>query len=49
MDFIVALPFSNRHNAILIVINRLIKIKHLIPCHTTDNANKLAMLFIIYV
>ena len=44
-----ALPLSNKHNAILVVINRLTKMKHLIPYHTTDNADKLAMLFIIYV
>jgi hypothetical protein len=45
----VALLSSNGHDVILVVINRLIKIKHLIPYHITDNADKLAMLFIIYV
>src|SRR5450755_563942 len=49
MDFIVALPLSNRHDAILVVVNRLTKMKHLIPCYITDNADKLAMLFITYV
>jgi hypothetical protein len=49
MNFIVTLPFSNGHDVILVVINRLTKIKHLISCHITDNADKLAMLFITYV
>jgi Integrase zinc binding domain len=49
MDFIMALPFSNGHDVILVVVNRLIKMKHLIFCHITDNADKLAMLFITYV
>jgi hypothetical protein len=49
IDFIVALSLSNGHDTILVVINRLTKIKHLIPCHITDNADKLAMLFITYV
>jgi Integrase zinc binding domain/Integrase core domain len=49
MDFIVALPFSNGHDAIFVVVDRLTKMKHLILCHITDNADKLAMLFITYV
>jgi hypothetical protein len=49
MDFIVALPLFNGYDAIFVVINRLIKIKHLIPYHITDNADKLAILFITYV
>jgi hypothetical protein len=49
MDFIVGLPLSDGHDAILVVVDRLTKMKHLIPCHTTDDADKLAMLFITYV
>jgi hypothetical protein len=49
MDFIVALLLLNGYNAIFVVIDRLIKIKHLILCYITDNADKLAMFFIIYV
>jgi hypothetical protein len=49
MDFIVALPLSNGHDVIFVVINRLTKMKYLIFYYITDNADKLAMLFIIYV
>jgi hypothetical protein len=49
MDFIVALSFSNGYDAILVVVDRLIKMKYLIFYYITDNADKLAMLFIIYV
>lgn len=49
MDFIVGLPLSNGHDAILVVVDRLTKMKHLIPCNTTDDADKLARLFIVYV
>jgi hypothetical protein len=49
INFIVTLPLFNKHDAIFIVINRLTKMKYLIPYYTTDNADKLAMLFIIHV
>ena len=36
MDYIVGLPDSEGHNAILVVIDRLTKERHYIPCTATD-------------
>ena len=36
MDFIVGLPQSEGHNAIFVVVDRLTKERHYIPCTVTD-------------
>ena len=48
MDHIVDLPLSgpDKHDAILVVVDRLTKMSHFIPCHKTDSASKLAHYFI---
>ena len=45
MDFIAGLPWSNGFNAILIMVCRLTKMRHLIPCRDTCTAEQLADLF----
>jgi hypothetical protein len=45
MDFITYLPNSNSYNAILVVVYRLTKFRHIIPYKSTYNAKELARLF----
>jgi hypothetical protein len=45
MDFITYLPKSNGYNAILVVVCRLTKFRHIIPYKSTCNAEELARLF----
>ena len=45
MDFITGLPKSNGYDAILVVVCRLTKFRHLIPCKSTCNAEDVARLF----
>src|SRR5690606_7786277 len=45
MDFVVGLPWSNGCDAILQVVCRLTKMRHLIPCRATCSAEELADLF----
>ena len=46
MDFITGLPEStNGHNAILVVVDRLTKFRHFIPCYGTCSAEDTARLF----
>ena len=49
MDFVVGLPWSNGCDAIWVVINRLTKQRHLVPCTSTVDAKDLANLFIQWV
>jgi transposase InsO family protein len=49
MDFVTHLPESNGHNTILVVVNRLTKIKHFIACNGTCDAEDLARLFIKHI
>lgn len=49
MDFVTGLPDSNGANAILVVVDRLTKMRHLIPCTEEINAPALADLFVEYV
>jgi len=49
IDFITYLPLSEGFDAILVVVDRLTKLRHYIPCHATDGSEELARLFIKYV
>ena len=47
MDFIHGLPLTrNKHNTILVVVDRLIKEAHFIPRNLTDGAPKIAHKFV---
>jgi hypothetical protein len=46
VDFITHLPLSNGFDAILVVVDRLTKMRHYVPCHMTDGAEEAARLFI---
>jgi hypothetical protein len=45
IDIIIGLPDSGGHNAILVVVDRLTKMPHFIPCHDTCTAENVAFLF----
>ena len=45
MDFIVGLPWLNSYNTILVVVCRLTKMRHFIPCQDTCTAEQLADLY----
>jgi hypothetical protein len=46
MDFIVGLPNTSRHHdSIWVIVDRLTKVAHFIPVHTTDKAQKYAELY----
>ena len=49
MDFITGLPWSNGFNAILVVVCRLIKMRHFIPCKDTCIAEQLGDLYARHV
>jgi len=46
MDFITDLQMSNCHNAILVVIDRLTKMSHFIPCRKDPKIKQFADLFL---
>jgi hypothetical protein len=46
VDFIVELPESHGYDAIMCIVNSLTKHVHLIPTHTTINAEGTALLFL---
>jgi len=46
MDFVTGLPLSDSHDAIWVVVDRLTKQRHLVPCSTAVDAEELATLFI---
>jgi hypothetical protein len=47
MDFIVSLPNTSRHHdSIWVIVDRLTKVAHFLPVHTTDKAQKYAELYI---
>jgi hypothetical protein len=46
-DFIVGLPNTSRHHdSIWVIVDRLTKVAHYFPVHTTDKAQKYAELYI---
>jgi hypothetical protein len=49
MDFITHLPNSYGYNAILVIIDRLTKMKHFIHCKKTCNSEKVARLYVKYI
>jgi len=49
MDFVMGLPRSKDHDAIWVVVDRLTKQQHRVPCSTTVDAHDLADLFLQHV
>ena len=45
MDFITHLPESNGFDSVLVVVDRLTKFRHYIPCRSTCDAEEVARLF----
>ena len=49
MDFVVGLPWSNGCDAIWVVVDRLTKQQHMVPCTSTVDTKDLVDLFIQWV
>jgi transposase InsO family protein len=49
MDFITHLPNNYSYDAILVIIDRLIKMKHFIYCKRTCNSEEIARLYVKYI
>jgi len=49
MEFVMGLPQSKDHDAIWVVVDRLTKQRHLVPCSTTVGARDLADLLLQHV
>jgi len=49
MDFITHLPRCGKFDAVLVVVDRLTKMRHLIPCDGTCNAEGVARLYLQHV
>ena len=49
MDFVTGLPWSYGNDAIWVVVDRLTKMHHFVPCRTTTSAPDLANLFLHHV
>lgn len=49
MDFITQLPESEGYDAILVVVDRLTKMKHVMACHGTCDAEEVARRFVRHV
>ena len=46
VDFITHLPLSNGYDAVLVVVDRLTKMRHYVPCLMTSNAEDVARMFV---
>ena len=46
MDFVTGLPTSENYDAILVIVDRLTKMRHLIPCTTKTSAEDVAQLYL---
>jgi transposase InsO family protein len=46
MDFVTGLPLSEGFDAVMVIVDRLTKQRHLIPCHTTANAKDVADIYL---
>jgi hypothetical protein len=46
VDFITHLPLSNGYDAVLVVVDRLTKMRHYVPCLMTSNAEDVARIFV---
>jgi hypothetical protein len=46
IDFITYLPLSNGFDAVLVIVDRLTKMRHYVPCYMTDNAEDVSRIFI---
>jgi hypothetical protein len=46
MDFVVGLPECEGFDTVWVVVNRLSKIRHFVPCHTTIGAVGMEKLFL---
>ena len=46
MDFVTGLPDSDNYDAILVVVDQLTKMKHLIPCRITTDADNVAKMYV---
>jgi transposase InsO family protein len=49
MDFITHLPLSQGYDAVLVIVDRLTKMRHLIPCKATCNSEETARLYLHHV
>ena len=49
MDFVTGLPESNGHDAMWVVVDRLTKMAHYIPCNETTDTRQFAHMFITHV
>ena len=49
MDFVTGLPMSQGYDAIWVVVDRLTKTRHFVPCHSAVNATGLADLFVQHI
>ena len=49
MDFVTGLPWSEGSDAIWVVVDRLTKGRHFVPCRSTIDAKDLADLFLLHV
>lgn len=49
MDFVTGLPPSEGFDAILVVVDRLTKMRYLIPCNETASAPNVARMYIDHV
>ncbi|KAH0602480.1 uncharacterized protein H6S33_008819, partial [Morchella sextelata] len=46
MDFVTGLPESEGYDAIMVVVDRLTKMRHFLPCNTTVNSEDVARLYL---